>query len=217
MRLIAEARVKTGDFIARLMMGYAGFAVFCVFTLFSPDRGMTGATANVDMPLAGTVLFLAFMVVAPVVLIGMRIYLEVYVQRWRHLDAELDAETEPMTVSPLKHPLLRHFSAFVLEFVLPATLVLFTLKAAAKEDWGEAFLLLTLVCVATQVYGFNPVPKAVRAAHIAVVSGLPFIAVLYAGGLPHRGLELTRENLEAAHFVGEDLRGAVTSVRLTIE
>ena len=60
-RLIAEARVKTGDFIARLMMAYATFAAFCVFTLLSPDRLMIDARASLDMPFAGTVPFLAFM------------------------------------------------------------------------------------------------------------------------------------------------------------
>ena len=125
-RLIAEARVKTGDFIARLMMAYAGFAAFCVFTLLSPDRLMIEAKASLNMPFAGTVSFLAFMVVAPVVLIGMRVYLEVYVQHWRQLDAELDADSEPKTVSPLKHPLLRRFSDVVLYPLLPAMLALFT-------------------------------------------------------------------------------------------
>ena len=37
---IAAARVKTGDFIARLMMTYAAFVAFCVFTLFSDDKLM---------------------------------------------------------------------------------------------------------------------------------------------------------------------------------
>jgi len=49
---------------------------------------MIDAQASLNMPFAGTVSFLAFMVVAPVVLIGMRVYLEVYVQRWRQLDAK---------------------------------------------------------------------------------------------------------------------------------
>ena len=128
---IAEARVKTGDFIARLMMAYAGFAAFCIFTLLSPDRPMIEAKASLDMPFAGTVSFLAFMLVAPALLIGMRVYLEVYVQRWRELDAELDAESEPKTVSPLKHPLLRIFSAFVLYPLLLALLGLFTWKACS--------------------------------------------------------------------------------------
>ncbi len=61
MRRIAEARVKTGDFIARLMMAYAGFAAFCVFTLLSPDGVMVEAKASLNMPFAGTVSFLAFM------------------------------------------------------------------------------------------------------------------------------------------------------------
>ena len=97
---IAEARVKTGDFIARLMMAYAGFAAFCVFALLSPDRLMIEAKASLNMPFAGAVSFLAFMAVAPVVLIGIRVYLEVYVQRWRQLDAQLDADSEPKTISP---------------------------------------------------------------------------------------------------------------------
>ena len=133
MRRIAEARVKTGDFIARLMMAYAGFAAFCFFALFSPDRLMIDAQASLDMPLAGTVSFLAFMVVAPVVLIGLRVYLEVYVQHWRQLDAQLGPKTEPRTLSPLKHPLLRRFFYLEFYFLLTAMLLLFTWKAAAKE------------------------------------------------------------------------------------
>ncbi len=55
MQRIAEARVKTGDFIARLMMAYAGFAAFCVFTLLSPDRLMIDTQASLNMPFAGAV------------------------------------------------------------------------------------------------------------------------------------------------------------------
>ncbi len=55
MRRIAEARVKTGDFIARLMIAYAGFAAFCVFTLLSPDRLMIDTQASLNMPFAGAV------------------------------------------------------------------------------------------------------------------------------------------------------------------
>lgn len=212
MRRIAEARVKTGDFIARLMMAYTGFAAFCVFALLSPDRLMIEAQASLNMPFAGTVSFLAFMVVAPVVLIGMRVYLEVYVQRWRQLDAELDPETEPEAISPLKHPLLRRFSAMVLYFLLTAMLALFTWKAAAKDVWGEVFLLLTVICTAAQVYQFVPRRWSRRAARIAAVSGslfvFVFVGVLYEWGLPHRGLDLIREDLEGAYLYREKLQGA---------
>ena len=170
-RRIAEARVKTGDFIARLMMAYAGFAAFCVFALLSPDRLVFVAKVNLNMPFAGNVSFLAFMVVAPALLIGMRFYLEVYVQHWRQLDAELDSETEPKTLSPLKHPWLRRFSDFVLYPLLPAMLVLFVWKGAAKDGWGEAFLVLTAVCVVAQVYLFVRCHWSLRTAGIAKVSG----------------------------------------------
>lgn len=210
---IAEARVKTGDFIARLMMAYTGFAAFCVFALDSPDRLMIDAQANLNMPFAGTVSFLAFMVVAPVVLIGMRVYLEVYVQRWRQLDEELDADSEPKTLSPLKQPLLRCFFYLMFYFLLTAMLVLFMWKARAKEDWGEVFLLLTVVCTVAQVYQFVRRRWSLPAALVVAVPGSLFVFVLlgvdYEWELPHRGLELSRENLEAAYLVGKDLRLAV--------
>ena len=220
MRRTAEARVKTGNFIARLMMAYAGFAAFCVFTLLSPDRLMIDAQASLDMPFAGTVPFLAFMLVAPALLIGMRFYLEVYYQHWRQLDAQLEPETEPKTLSPLKHPLLRIFSALVLYMLLPAMLGLFAWKAAAKDVWGEVFLVLTVVCTAAQVNQFVRRHWSRRTARITVVSGSVFVfvlvGVLYEWGLPHRGLELSREDLTAAYLVGEDLRDAVLNqVNLT--
>ncbi len=212
-RRIAEARVKTGDFIARLMMAYAGFAAFCVFTLLSPDRLVFVAKVNLEMPFAGNVSFLAFMVVAPALLIGMRFYLEVYVQHWRQLDSELDPETEPKTVSPLKHPRLRYFSNFVLYPLLPPVLVLFAWKAAAKDGWGEAFLFLSLVCATTQAYQFVRWHWSRRAAQVVAVSGsllvFVLVGVLYEWGLPHRGLNLAREDLEAAVLAEEDLRDAV--------
>ena len=218
MRRIAEARVKTGDFIARLMMAYAGFAAFCVFALLSPDRLMIDAQASLNMPFAGTVSFLAFMVVAPVVLIGLRVYLEVYVQHWRQLDAQLGPKTEPRTLSPLKHPLLRRFFYLEFYFLLTAMLLLFTWKAAAKEDWGVAFLLLTVICTAAQVYRFVRWHWSRLGARIAAVSGSLFVivsvgvlyvAVLFEWGLLHRGLNLVREDLKAAYLVGKDLRLAV--------
>jgi uncharacterized protein YjbI with pentapeptide repeats len=212
-RRTAEARVKTGDFIARLMMAYAGFAAFCVFALLSPDRLVFVAKVNLNMPFAGNVSFLAFMVAAPALLIGMRFYLEVYVQHWRQLDADLVPETEPKTLSPLKHPRLRIFSAVVLYPLLPSILVLFAWKAAAKDVWGEAFLLLTAVCTAAQAYQFVRRRGSRRAATVAAVSGYVFIfvfvGVFYGWELPHRGLNLAREDLNATDLVGEDLRNAV--------
>ena len=97
-------------------------------------------------------------------------------------------------------------------------LVLFTWKAAAKEYWGVAFLLLTVVCTAAQVYRFVLWRWPRRGARIAAVSGSLFVIVpvgeLYVGvlfewGLLHRGLNLVREDLKAAYLVGEDLKHAV--------
>lgn len=215
-RLIAEARVKTGDFIARLMIAYVGFAAFCVFTLLSPDRLMIEAKPSLNMPFAGNVSFLAFMLVAPLILIGMRVYLEVYVLRWRDLDAELGSDSRPKTISPLKHPLLRVFSWFALYPLLPAVLAVFTWKAAAKDVWGEAFLVLSLLCAMAPVYRLIRWPWLARVALIVTGAGLLSVPWLRADGLPHRGLNLAREDFEEAFLFGENLKNAdLTKADLT--
>jgi hypothetical protein len=206
-RLIAEARVKTGDFIARLMLTYAAFAAFCVFALLSPDRLMILPQASVNMPFAGNVSFLAFMLVAPAVLIVMRVYLEVYVHRWRLLDRELTPESEPKTVSPLKHPLLRVFSAIVLYPLLPAILFLFVWKAAAGFIWVDAILGVAVACLVAQVARLMPWPSHVRWAMcvIGIFVGGGFAAYVV---VPHRGLDLSREDLSGAILRRQDLSDA---------
>jgi len=98
----------------------------------------------------------------------------------------------------------------VLYFLLPAILGLFTWKAAAKDVWGEVFLLLTVVCATAHVYQFVRWHGFLRAAQVAAVSGSLFVivlvGVLYEWGLPHRGLALNGENLEGVYLAREDLR-----------
>jgi len=207
-KLISEALVKTGDLIARLMMSYAGFAAFCVFTLLSPDLLMIESQASLNVPIAGNVSFLAFMIVAPTFLIGTRIYLEIYVSRWRALDKDLPAVAKPRTISPLKHPVLSVFSAVVLYLLLPALLALFTWKVAAKDVWGDAFLCLTVIAIVVQILLLMGARDVLLGAFttMAVLVGLTIIA---AGGIiPHRGLYLYRADLKGAYLWGEDFREA---------
>ena len=55
------------------MMTYAGFAVFCVFALLSPDRLMILPQASLAMPFAGNVSFLAFMIGVVAIMEGLRV------------------------------------------------------------------------------------------------------------------------------------------------
>ncbi len=207
---IAAALVKTGDFISRFMMAYASFVAFCVFTLQSPDRNLIVAQAKLSMPFAGNVSFMTFIVVAPFVLITMRVCLEFYVIRWRQLDAAIAPENEPKTISPLKHPQLIFFTNSVLYFMLPAILFLFTWKAAAMPVWGVSFLVLTLFCFFVQLCGFFMREKMcpVKILITMIVFALaPF--VLYFVEVPiNRDLDLVRENLAGQYLAHRELEGA---------
>jgi uncharacterized protein YjbI with pentapeptide repeats len=201
---IAAARVKTGDFITRLMLTYVGFAAFCVFALQSADRLMIIGQASVNLPVAGEVSFDTFILVAPAVLIGMRIYLEVYFDHWRQLDGQLNQENEPLILSPFKHPLLKRFSTFVLWFLLPGVLTLFTWKVAVRAYWGDGFLVLTALCLVAQLWRLNHWRPNVRTASAFVI--FAFLTVTIAlGGLPRRSLNLVREDLANAYLFGKDL------------
>jgi len=209
MRDTAQAQVKTGDFISRLMMAYVGFAAFCVFTLLSPDRLMIDPKASLNMPFGGTVSFIAFMVMAPIILGVMRVYLEVYLRRWKVLDAELSPDLQLKTISPLKHPLLRIFSWFAVYFVLPALLLLFTWKAAATHVWGEVFLFLALFSAPT-MFVLSVRCRCISTGMLIIFVPSAIYAVLHhEGGLPHRGLELAREDLKEAYLPAANMRNAI--------
>ena len=87
------------------------------------------------------------------------------------------------------------------------SLVLFTWKAAAKDIWGDVFLGVAVVCLVAQVARLIPWPSADRWA-------MSVMGVLVGGGLtvnevvPHRGLDLFREDLKGAYLVRANLRDA---------
>jgi hypothetical protein len=131
--------------ITRVMLTLVGVAAFCLLSLLTPDVALIGGE-RVNVPFAGLGSFLGFIVVGPGVLIGLRAYLQVYVEHWRRLDPirrRLQAPSAP-AVAPLQNPLLRTFAGFVLYLLLPVTMVAFTWKAAVLPAWGSGLLCATV-------------------------------------------------------------------------
>src|SRR5262249_37684531 len=92
---------------------------------------------KINVPFAGPVSFFGFMLLEPAVLIGLRVYLQIYVE---HSD-RLDRLARPVSVVrapilvPLQNSLVRLFSGFFYA-LLPVTMLLFAWKGAVFPAWG---------------------------------------------------------------------------------
>jgi len=59
--------------------------VFCVLSLLTPDSALLGSSEKVNVPLAGPVPFLGFIIIGPAVLVLLRVYLEIYIEHRKWL------------------------------------------------------------------------------------------------------------------------------------
>lgn len=205
--LLAAAHVKTGDFITRLLMGYVVFIGFCVFALFSPDKALFLPESSLNMPFFGKVPYLAFMITAPSVIIVMRIYLEVYIERWKELDRKLQSSFKPRTISSLKHPLLRFFSCLALYPLLPVTLSIFAWKASGLESGGNLLFTIATFCLIVQIARL--IPQISKRYWIITISAFFFSGCLFTIDIfPHRRLDFVRMDMNGAFLKSKKLAGA---------
>ena len=130
--LIAQAHGQTAATITRIMLTFVGVAIFCLLSLLTPDAALLTGGERLNVPFAGPVSFRGFIIIGPALLILLRIYLQIYVEHWRRLDAIRGGLRTPRmpTMAPMQNPLLWIFVAFVLSLLLPLTMLAFTWKAA---------------------------------------------------------------------------------------
>jgi hypothetical protein len=84
--LISKARDETATQVTRIGLTFLGTAGFCLLSLLSPDSALLGGSEKINVPLAGPVSFVGFMLLGPAVLIALRVYLQIYVEHSARLD-----------------------------------------------------------------------------------------------------------------------------------
>jgi hypothetical protein len=122
--MIAQAQSETSATITKIMLTFAGAASFCILSLLAPDISLLTNGVTLNVPFAGPVSFLGFIVVGPLILIVLRIYLQIYVELMRRLESiceRLHAVRVP-TLLLRRNVLLRGFTGFVLYLLLPLTM-----------------------------------------------------------------------------------------------
>src|SRR5262249_25231907 len=113
--LISKASEETATQVTRVGLTFLGTTAFCLLSLLSPDSAVLGDSERINVPLAGPVSFIGFMLLGPAVLIVLRVYLQIYVEHSDRLDrlARSMSAVRAPTLVPLQNLLIRLFSGLV--------------------------------------------------------------------------------------------------------
>jgi uncharacterized protein YjbI with pentapeptide repeats len=209
--LISEARDKTAAQVIRIGLTFLGTTAFCVVSLLTPDSAMLGGNDRINVPVAGPVPFIGFMMLGPALLIALRLYLQIYVEHSDRLDrlARRMRAVRAPTLLPLRNPLIRIIGGLTFYLLLPLVIMLFAWKAAVFPFWGSG-----LLCVATTVivsHGVLPLSKISRRSKIILSTGAAIVTAVTVLASPWplgRPFNLERANLSGQLLTGQDLRDA---------
>jgi uncharacterized protein YjbI with pentapeptide repeats len=205
--LISQAQDETAKQVTRLSLTLLGTAAFCLLSLLSPDSTLLGGGDKINVPFAGPVSFLGFMLLGPAVLIALRFYLQIYVEHGNRLDrvARSMSILRAPTLLPLQNPLIRFFSGLIFYTLLPAATIFFAWKAAVFPYWGFGLFGLAAAIIASHV--LLPFPrlswrsKVILSVAAAIICGGTMLRI----GPPHRQFQLYRANLSGQFLAHESL------------
>ena len=208
--LIAKARDDTAAQVNRVFLTLIGTAVFCALSLLTPDILLLAGNDKINVPFAGPVSFLGFMLLGPAVLISLRIYLQFYVEHERRLNriARWISAARAPTLAPDRIPLMRAFIGFAFYLLLPLMMLAFFWKAAVFPDWGTALLSIAAAVIAAHL--LLPLRRLswLRRAILSLFAAILAVALTISFGPLHRPFNLLRANLSDQGLTGVDLADA---------
>jgi len=213
---IAKARDNTEAHVNRIQLTLVGAAVFCLLALLTPDSALlVGGSEKLNVPFAGSVSFFGFVLLAPAVLIVVRVYLEIYVQHERRLDRlarSMPAARVPMLI-PNQNSLLRAFKGLTLYLLLPLTMLAFWWKAAVFAVWSLGLLIVAAAVIVAHVillcrsFSWRSTPVIALCATILTVAVTVGTHSGFKGPL-RRPFNLFRANLSDQWLASVDLTEA---------
>jgi uncharacterized protein YjbI with pentapeptide repeats len=208
--LISKAIDETRAQVTRIGLTFLGTTAFCLLSLLSPDSALLGGSERINVPFAGPVSFLGFMLLGPAVLIVLRIYLQIYVEHGERLDRlarSMSIMRAPVLV-PLQNRLIRYFSGLIFYLLLPLTMLLFAWKAAAFPALGSGLLVVAEAVVASHL--MLPLKKFSWRSKAVLSTGAALVVLTMIVWVEpvRRPFALSRASLSGQWLVGEDFRDA---------
>ena len=154
---IADGLSETAKTVNRLMLTLLALGLFSLLAIGQPDAYLLNPAATVELPSVGAASAKALLIVGPLLLIGVRIYLQIYVQHWREFDTIANARKikGAAVVSPMRHNLLRLMVGAVFYFLVPIALAAFTWKGMAIPKWWGYGLFFSAVFVSIVNFTLN--------------------------------------------------------------
>ena len=138
--------------IRRVMLVIVAYAAFCLFTLSAPDAELV--KDQIKLPLLDVPVDLAdFLVVGPLLLIGLAVYLHIFVGQWRAGPWLPASERLPFLFN-MEGVIPRLLAGFLLYWLTPLVLFAFVYKAGPHlPDADRAFLTLLALLITAVLIG----------------------------------------------------------------
>jgi hypothetical protein len=205
--------------INKLLLVLIGFCFFCALALGAPDRSLLANDAKIKLPFADTeISFVAFLIVAPLVLTALSFYVHIFAGYWINLTRQgaNPSNSEPLEpalpfVFNLKYRTATWLSNFLFYWLVPLTLAVFAWKALPRP---EAPKLIALTSFFISVFLFlyvRRLPDNTRRIFTYIL-WLMFVGAIFVDVLAFSALDSgkilihRRLNLRKADLSKQDLR-----------
>lgn len=194
--------------IRRVMLVLLAYGMFCILTLAAADAPLLGTGSEIVLPLVGTsVDYKSFLLVGPLILVGVTIYLHIFLQASIELGSSNSTRALPFLFN-MSSTIASILSGFLFYCFPVMLLVLFAWKALPFPIMGRWLCMLASGACAVMAY----LQRGRRESRVSfaqrwfTVSALFMSLTFFFGTMPS-GFSLSRPLfLENADLVGLNLR-----------
>ena len=126
----------------KLLLVLIGFCFFCGLALGAPDRSLLASDAKIKLPFADTeISFVAFLILAPLVLTALSFYLHIFAGYWLNLTRQRPSPSNSELLHPelpfvfnLPYRTATWLSTFLFYWLVPIMLGVFTWKVLPRPE-----------------------------------------------------------------------------------
>ncbi len=185
-----KAHSETSKRLSRAMLTLLAFSLFCLFTMLKPDRDILVEEEALQVPLVNArIPVMHFLVVAPLMLVGITVYLHIFLEHKLRIEHVLAAREDGLhqpyvdpTIFNIEQIPARFLSSLIFYWLTPLVIAFLTWKVLGLPLLGRPlfclFLLVTTSLVFLQV---RRCPDGKRLARNTL--RWMFLFVLAAGGI----------------------------------
>ncbi len=140
-----ELHDEASKTIRRVMLTIVGYCFFCILTLGTPDALLVENNNKIKLPFANTDIdFSNFLIVGPIVLIGLVIYMHIFIAYWRNIPPGMVTQPLPFVFN-MPGRFAQLLTGFLFYWLAPLVMLIFVWKASGLADLPLLLLMTALV------------------------------------------------------------------------